>query len=110
MAGVYFGVGGRLELGWLAQQIAALPAASHWQALARVAMRDDLSALARELARSVLTSGNASAEPAPMIDAWQSERAAQLARCRQLQADLAPLQALDMPMLSVLLRELRALL
>ena len=54
VAGVYFGVGGRLDLGWLSQQIAALPADSHWQGLARVALRDDLSALARGLARSVL--------------------------------------------------------
>ncbi len=28
VAGVYFGVGGRLDLGWVSQQIAALPAAS----------------------------------------------------------------------------------
>jgi glutamate dehydrogenase len=43
VAGVYFGVGGRLDLGWLSQQIATLAADNHWQALARVAMRDDLS-------------------------------------------------------------------
>ena len=41
-------------LGWLSQQIVALPADSHWQGLARLAMRSDLSSLARELARSVL--------------------------------------------------------
>ena len=92
-------------------QIGKLPANSHWQGLARVAMRDDLSALARALARSVLHTGTASssAKPAALIDAWEAQREFQLARCRQLLADLKPAPALDMAMLSVLLRELRSL-
>ena len=115
VAGVYFGVGGQLDLGWLAQQVAALPADSHWQALARVAMQGDLSLLARVLARSVLKGGAAladaaqGADPAALISAWQAQRAGQMARCRQLLADLRPAPALDMAMLSVLLRELRSL-
>ncbi len=114
VAGVYFGVGGRLDLGWVAQQIAALPADSHWQALARVAMRDDLSLLARELARSVLGCGSTgdgepAADPGALVQAWQARREAQVAHCRQLLTDLRPTPALDMAMLSVLLRELRAL-
>ena len=125
VAGVYFGGGGRLDLGWLAQQIAALPTGSHWQALARMAMRDDLSLLARELARSVLKGGAAAAAPkagaaasehgaaatdaTALIDAWQAQRLPQMARCQQLLADLKPTANLDMAMLSVLLRELRGL-
>ena len=113
VAGVYFGVGGRLDLGWLSQQIATLPSDSHWQRLARVAMRDDLSVLARALTRSVLNagdggqSGGQSAEA--LIAAWEAEREFQLNRCRELLADLKAVGTLDMPMLSVLLRELRAL-
>jgi len=109
VSGVYFGVGGRLDLGWVAQQIAALPADDHWQALARVAMRDDLSSLARELARSVLRGVASPAGPDGLIAAWESERDFKLARCRQLLSDLRPTKALDMAMLSVLLRELRSL-
>ena len=109
VAGVYFGVGGRLDLGWLSHQIATLPADSHWQTLARVAMRDDLSSLARELARSVLRSGATTAEPPALIAAWEAQREFKLTRCRQLLADLRPTPALDMAMLSVLLRELRSL-
>ena len=115
VAGVYFGVGGQLDLGWLAQQVAALPADSHWQALARVAMQGDLSLLARVLAHSVLKGGiepvdlAQPADPAALIGAWQAQREGQMARCRQLLADLRPAPALDMAMLSVLLRELRSL-
>lgn len=108
VAGVYFGVGGRLDFGWLSQQIVALPSDSHWQALARLAMRNDLSSLARELAASVLkvaAGGPADAgDAAARIDAWEAQRTFKLGRCRRLLADLRVLPALDMPMLSVLLR------
>ena len=110
VAGVYFGVGGRLDLGWVSQQIAALAADSHWQGLARVAMRDDLSTLARGLARSVLQAAAPRQDAASLIATWEAKREFQLRRCRDLLADLKPAGALDMAMLSVLLRELRALI
>jgi len=72
-------------------------------------MRDDLSSLARELARSVLRSGTTPAEPPALIAAWEARREFKLTRCRQLLADLKPTTTLDMAMLSVVLRELRAL-
>jgi glutamate dehydrogenase len=112
VAGVYFGVGGKLDLGWLSHEIATLRADTHWQGLARVALRDDLSALARGLATSVLrgADGQRDASPAALIAAWEGQRAFQLTRCRQLLADLKPAATLDLAMLSVLLRELRALI
>ena len=98
---------GALEEADLGARHPAHEADSHWQGLARVAMRDDLSALAR----SVLHTGAAasSAQPAALIDAWEAQREFQLARCRQLLADLKPAAALDRAMLSVLLRELHSL-
>jgi glutamate dehydrogenase len=109
VARVYFGVGGRLALGWLSQQIVALPSRSHWQGLARLAMRSDLSSLARELARSVLKDAGAERDAPTLIERWESQRRFRLDRCHQLLADLQPLARLDQSMLSVLLRELRAL-
>jgi glutamate dehydrogenase len=111
VAGVYFGVGGRLGLGWLMRRIAALSADSHWQGMARVALRDDLTALARALAQSVLHGAPAGApgDAQALIRAWEAQREFQLARCRQLLDELRPAPAVDMAMLSVMLRELRAL-
>ena len=110
VAGVYFGVGGQLDLGWLSSQIAHLPADSHWQGLAKVAMRDDVSALARTLTRSVLHDGAASCELAPQrLSDWAAQREFGLLRYRQVLADLKPMSTLDMSMLSVVLRELRGL-
>jgi glutamate dehydrogenase len=72
-------------------------------------MRNDLTSLARELARSVLTGADVKADASALIDRWQAQREFKLARARQLLSDLQPLSSLDMAMLSVLLRELRAL-
>ncbi len=109
VAAVYFELAGRLDLHWLYRQIGALPADTHWQGLARAALRDDLQILARSLTAEVLKANEPAALPAAMIAAWEAQRQHPLARCRQLLADLKALGALDMPMLSVALRELRAL-
>ncbi|MCB1995809.1 MAG: NAD-glutamate dehydrogenase, partial [Rhodoferax sp.] len=77
--------------------------------LARLAMRSDLSSLARELARSVLKEAGAERDAAALIERWASQRGFRMDRCRQLLADLQPLARLDQSMLSVLLRELRSL-
>jgi glutamate dehydrogenase len=109
VAAVYFALAGRLDLHWLYRQIGALPTDTHWQGLARVALRDDLQIVARNLTAEVLKSGEPSAPTEAMITAWEGQRQYPLARCRQLLADLKPMGTLDMPMLSVALRELRAL-
>jgi glutamate dehydrogenase len=77
--------------------------------MARVALRDDLTALARALAQSVLRATPGTAPAQSLIEAWQGQREFQLARCRQLLNELRPAPVVDMAMLSVVLRELRAL-
>ena len=110
VAGVYFGVGGRLELGWLSQQIERVPTRNAWQGLAKVAMRGDLTTLARSLARSVLGEGvPADAAVVDRLAAWEAKRRFGLERSAKVLAELKPQPALDMAMLSVLLRELRGL-
>ncbi|HEY8050950.1 MAG TPA: NAD-glutamate dehydrogenase, partial [Ramlibacter sp.] len=49
-ADVHFGVGERLGLETLRQQIELLPADSHWQSLAKLALADDLADLHRSIA------------------------------------------------------------
>ncbi|HRO58179.1 MAG TPA: NAD-glutamate dehydrogenase [Burkholderiaceae bacterium] len=116
VAAVYFGVGGRLDLGRLSAQIAALVADGRWATLARVALRDDLTLLARGLAQSVLSGagatgegGGCGGETEALIEAWEARREFQLARYRQVLADQRRAGSPDLAMLSVTLRELRAL-
>ena len=106
---VYFRLGGELDLHWLSRQITALPADTHWQGMARAALRDDLSTLARNLAAEVLRTSPGETETDALMAAWKSRRTFQYERCRQLFAEIRGSATPDMPMLSVALRELRAL-
>src|SRR4029450_9463276 len=56
-SGGHVGVGGRLGLSRLRGQIDELPSDSHWQALAKAALGDDLAGLARAPAHGVLQAG-----------------------------------------------------
>jgi glutamate dehydrogenase len=108
-AGVYFALVGKLELRWLAGQITNLPFESHWQAMARAAMRDDLANLQRQLAAGVLKLSPELTDSAALIAAWEKHHDKALARMREVMADLQLARESDLAMLSVMLRELRVL-
>ena len=109
VAGVYFGVGGRLDLSWLRKQIGGLPVDSHWQTLAKAALRDDVSGLQRELTSRVLKLSPKVKEPDALIKEWEAHNKSVLGRSHQVLADLQSAGNLDLSMLSVALRELRNL-
>ncbi|NMF90291.1 NAD-glutamate dehydrogenase [Aromatoleum petrolei] len=109
VAAVYFTLGGHLDLYWLGAQIAALPADTRWQNLARGALRVDLSTLARSLAAEILKASPDLGQPDDLIAAWEERRMPQIERYRHLLADVKMAQAIEMSMLSVLLRELRGM-
>jgi glutamate dehydrogenase len=108
VAAIYFEVSNQLGLGWLREKIAALPGRAHWQMLAKSAMQDDVSSLARAITAKVVSRGDASAA-GTLIAAWQNENRRALERVAQLLAELRAVPTTDAAMLSVALRELRAL-
>ena len=108
-AAVYFALAGKLGLRWLAGQVTNLPYESHWQAMARAAMRDDLANLQRQLTGCVLKHSPELVDPAALIDAWEKHHSKALARMREVMADLQSARDSDLAMLSVMLRELRVL-
>jgi glutamate dehydrogenase len=109
----YFELVNRLELLWLNQQIATLPVETHWQGLARDALRDDLAGVVADLTAGVFRHGNAGAVSAcptvVFLQDWEASRQPQLKRYVQVLGELKSGEALDMPMVSVVLRELKAL-
>ncbi len=109
VARVYFALGGLLDLHWMRHQISLLAGDTHWQALARTALQDDLSAQARNLCADALRENMEETDVAALVAAWQGKRVFQLDRCRQLFSEIRALSAPDMAMLSVALRELRGL-
>jgi glutamate dehydrogenase len=109
VAQVYSALDGRLNLHWLWRQVVSLPSDSHWQALARKAMLDDVATQLRDLTAGVFRLAGAEASSAELLAAWEERQAYQLGRWEQVCAELQPAGTLDMPMVSVALRELRAL-
>lgn len=109
VAQVYFALGGLLDLHWLGHRIEALKADTHWQGLARTALRDDLSSLARVLAAEVLKEDPDLLDHAQLVGAWRTRRAFQFDRYQQLLGEIRTTPVADIAMLSVVLRELRGL-
>jgi glutamate dehydrogenase len=111
-AAVYFALAGKLSLNWVAGQVGKLPTDSHWQAMAREAMRDDLANLQRQLTESVLQlspEANTLEGTAKAITVWEQHHGKALAHMYEVMADLKAARESDLAMLSVLLRELRVL-
>ncbi|MBL8483579.1 MAG: NAD-glutamate dehydrogenase, partial [Rhodocyclaceae bacterium] len=109
VAAVYFAVGGWLDLHWLSAQVGALPVDNHWQTLARAALREDLSLHARNIAAQVLRASPDLTGRDALIEAWKASRRYQIDRWRQVVADMQSFGTLDIPMVSVAMRELRAI-
>ena len=104
---VHFGIGERLGLEKLRQQIELLPAETHWQSLAKVALADDLADLQRSIALDAVSRHAGPAEE--RLSAWEARNPMTFARARRLVAELADTVVPDLAMLSVALRELRNL-
>ena len=104
---VHFGVGERLGLEKLRQQIELLPGDTHWQSLAKVALADDVAELQRSIALDAVSRQEGPA--AERLGAWEARNPMAFARAKRLVAELADAASPDLAMLSVALRELRNL-
>jgi glutamate dehydrogenase len=107
-ASVHFALGDALGLHWLMERITALPRDNNWQSLARAALRDDLMVQHRLLTADVLRSGDKGKGKA-RVEAWSEANVQRMARLAQLLGELRVGGSPDFTMLSVALRELRAL-
>ena len=105
---VHVGVGSRLGLARLRQQIDDLPGSSHWQSLAKAALGDDLAGLQRAITQEVLATGTDGGSSA-MLSRWEAANADALERAQRVLLELADAKSADLAMLSVALRELRNL-
>jgi glutamate dehydrogenase len=106
-AEVHGGVGQRLGLDSMRQQIEMLPAESYWQNLAKLALGDDLTDLQRSIAQEAL--GRHQGDAPHVLDAWEQGNRQALERAQRLLAELRESPTGDLAMLSVALRELRNL-
>jgi glutamate dehydrogenase len=106
-AAVHGGVGERLGLERMRQQIELLPAESYWQTLAKLALGDDVTDLQRSIALQALGAQEGAARQ--VLDHWEQANRQALERAHRLLAELQETPGSDLAMLSVALRELRNL-
>ena len=99
----YFAVGERLQLGWLREQIDALPSDSQWEMLARLALQEDLYGAYRAATRSVLATRHIQASK-DRIDAWVSANQDAARRCDLVIGDIRSGERPDAGTLGVVLR------
>jgi len=109
VARLYFALGGKLEFPWLRARIDQVAASTHWQALAKAALRDDLASMQRQLTAVALRAAPAERDPVRLAALWETAHKVLLERFGQLLADLKSAEAPDLAMLSVAMRELRNL-
>jgi glutamate dehydrogenase len=113
VAQVYFALGARLGLDWLRTAAGAIRTETTWQRTAVEAVMDELFGQQSELTAHVLDSSDgakangAGAEAA--IESWLAARAAALGRADSLIAELRAVASVDLAMLAVANRQLRAL-
>jgi glutamate dehydrogenase len=98
----WFSVEGRLHARWLGDQINDLPRDNRWQTLARLALRDDLYTLVREITASALADGG--------VIAWFTCRGSVVDRYHDVLADIRATGTFDSTTAAVALREMGALI
>jgi len=105
----YFAVGERLQLGWLRDQINALPSDNQWEMLAQLALQEDLYGAYRAATRSLLATPSHSGLP-DRLKAWVSANRAATDRCDLVMNDIRAGEAPDAGTLGVALREIQGLI
>ncbi|HET7712705.1 MAG TPA: NAD-glutamate dehydrogenase domain-containing protein, partial [Thermoanaerobaculia bacterium] len=107
-ASIYFGLGARFGLDRLRAAGSSLAVETPWEKAAVAAVVDDLFNYQSVLASRVITEGNG-ARGGEAVDRWLQARGRVVERIDQLMNDLKTAPAVDLAMLTVASRHLRAL-
>lgn len=106
---LYFAVGEQLGFDWLRERAEALNPAGYWQRLAVWASIEELDAHQRAVTQKVLAGDGGAAAPDEAFAAWNAARRGAVERNRGLLAELGAAPEVDLSMLAVASRQLRAL-
>ncbi|WP_185268507.1 NAD-glutamate dehydrogenase [Halopseudomonas xiamenensis] len=106
VAQVFFTLGSELQLTWFGHQISELPVASHWQALAREAYRDELENQLGSMTVAALQMSEPDTPVAELVSAWLEHNQTLVQRWQELLNELRSGGQSDYPMIAVAMREL----
>jgi len=107
-AATYHGVSELLSLGWLRDQIQALPREDRWQTLARSALRDDLYRVHADITGNLLLAGS-SGDPRELVERWRDRQLQSISRFVSTMDEIRLSDAVDLAELTVAVQELRNL-
>ena len=105
VARIYFDVGARFGFDWLRTTSARLPSETAWNKLAVTALVEDLDDTQYELTRRILSQP----EQSNPIQEWAQGRALFVTRTEQLLAELQSMAHVDLAMIAVAGRQLKAM-
>jgi len=106
----YFTVGTRFGLGWLRESAEAIVPETAWQAMALTALTDDLYAAQSELTARIVAEAGGPHDVDKVIAAWQAADGHPIRRVDSLIEELHGTPALDLSMIMVAAREIRAMI
>ena len=106
VAEVYFALGERLQLHWFSRQMHNYQATTHWQALARESLQDDLNWQQLAIAGVVLAEGKSKQPTDKLIDVWIDSHRVMVDRWMSLQTEMAGTSNQDPAVFTVAIREL----
>ncbi len=109
VAEVYYLLGERLGVVGQLVAVSRLERGTKWNALARVALRDELYATIRALCQDVLDHGDPGEPAEDVIGGWEQRSAARLHRTQRILGAISESGEQDLAALSVATRQLRAL-
>jgi glutamate dehydrogenase len=109
VAGVYATVGDHLRLDWLRDRIVELPRGDRWQALARLALREDAYGEHRAVTAAVLGGTDPGFDAETAFKVWAQGNRPRVDRVLAILDDIRGHGNFDAGTLSVALRELRSL-
>ncbi|MFE7421166.1 NAD-glutamate dehydrogenase domain-containing protein [Rhodococcus sp. NPDC057529] len=109
VAELYFSLSDHLQIDKLLIAVSSLPREERWNALARLALRDDLYRSLRTLTQDVCTSTCLHDNSSQKLMRWESVNAARLARSRTTLREIANQGVYTLATLSVAAREIRTM-
>ncbi|MFE7423146.1 NAD-glutamate dehydrogenase domain-containing protein [Rhodococcus sp. NPDC057529] len=106
-ADLYFALSDRLEIDRTLAAVSSLPRDDRWNALARMALRDDLYRSLKMLTRDVLGSTSPDWSPEERVEAWEQSNGTQVGRGRRTLAAIFADGELSVTRLSVAALQIR---
>lgn len=109
-AKTYYAIGARFGFDWLRETASSVSAENEWQTMAVSSMVDELYDLQAALTGRIIDTAGGAAAVDVVLEAWEESRGHDVARVNQTLHDLRRSDVVDLAMLSVATRHIRALI